>query len=66
MEACVVAEANTCVSGEQLYDELMVYGNFYANSSHFMSTFFFCGAVKRFGNSAAQVSYEFIRNVNLL
>lgn len=34
----VCFEANTCVSGEQLYDELMVYGNFYANSSHL--TFF--------------------------
>lgn len=43
MEACVVAEANTCVSGERLYDELMVYGNFYANSSHLTSTFFSAG-----------------------
>ena len=46
MEACVVAEANTCVSGERLYDELMVYGNFYANSSHLTSTFFLRGGKK--------------------
>lgn len=66
----VCFEANTCVSGERLYDELMVYGNFYANSSHL--TFFLregeglLGKNTRIGNSAAQVSCEFIRNVNLL